>query len=192
MASEPQQIHPNLLRLALHFAALSKNKYMPTREHFCPDELHWLFGCFYTVDVLDGGEDYRFGYCGPCWKMFYGMDLSGKRLSEIEYAEQLHRRRADFDAIIAARRPGYSTGQLQWPNGHTIHYERLTIPFSGTSPHARDNATMLLVAAQSEIPVQDVFHYNIHGVPHVVDEDRVWPPFFQSHVHSPNIAIRSL
>lgn len=189
---DQKQIHPQLLRLALHFAALSKSKYMPARDRFHADDLHWLYGSFYTVDVLNGGADYRFGYCGPSWKMFYGIDLSGKRLSEVEYAPQLLRRRTDFDAIVAARRPGYSTGHLQWPDGYIIRYERLTIPFSGTDPATHDHATMLLVAAQCEIPAGDVIRYNIHGRPHVLDEDIAWPPFFQSHVHRPSTSMRSL
>lgn len=185
-------MNPNLLRLALHYAALSKSRTMPSRDRFHADDLHWLYGCFYTVDVLHEDHDYRFGYCGPCWKMFYGLDLSGKRLSEIEYAPQLHRRRADFDAVCAARRPGYCNGHLQWPDGYRIRYERLTIPFSGTQLQAHDQASMLLVAAQCEIPVGDVLRYNAHGRPQVTDEDIAWPPFFQSHSHKPSAAMRSL
>lgn len=167
-----QNIHPNLLRLMRHYA---HGGHMPKRQQFRPEELYWLYGYYYVVDVLGGG-DYRFGYCGHCWQLFYGIDLTGERLSEVEeHHPQLKLRRVEFDTVVADRHPSYSTGHMHWQDGNQASFHRLIIPFSGEN----GAPSMLIVAAQSNITPTQLLHYKIHGNPKIDLQSQDWSAITQ-------------
>lgn len=186
--SDSHDIHPNLLRLAQHFTRQTKRGFMPLREAFQQDELSWLYGYYYVVDVLEGGHDYRFGYCGHCWQIFYGLDLTGERLSEVEDYPHLRGRRADYDAVVHARHPAYAVGILQWPGGSQAHFHRIIIPFADEA----GTPSMLLVAAQSEIAPSQLLQYKVHGNPRILVEEQGWPNTIQSQLSSASTAMRSV
>ncbi|MGB8601114.1 MAG: hypothetical protein WCD42_02845 [Rhizomicrobium sp.] len=185
---DSRDIHPNLLRLAQHFTRHAKQGFMPRRDAFQQDELSWLYGYYYVVDVLEDGRDYRFGYCGHCWQLFYGMDLTGERLSEVESYPHLKGRRADYDAVIHARHPAYAVGILQWPGGSQAHFHRIIIPFA----NEHGAPSMLLVAAQSEIAPSQLLENKVHGNPRILVEEQGWPSAIQSQLSSDNIAMRPI
>lgn len=166
------RFHPNLARLAAHYATRTHNKHIPLQKHFDPEELHWLFGCFYAVAVLDGGADYRFGLCGTCWQSFYGLDPTGKKLSEVEYAVPMQERRGEFDTVVAARNPQYSSGFIVWPGGTRARYDKLIIPFADEA----GRIAMLLVAAQSDTPPAVLHQYEMLGHPRIAPKAVIWSP----------------
>lgn len=175
---ETHPIHPNLFRLTVHFGTRSDRRAVPLLQHFDPEELHWLFGCFYTVRVLDGAADYRFSYCGSCWQSFYGFDPTGKRLSELEAAGFLpmQGRRVEFDAVVAAKRSYYTQGLLDWPRGDSVRFDRLIIPFADKF----GRIVMLLVAAQGGENMPELIRHKMQGQPHVRNTDTFWPALIQS------------
>lgn len=174
-------INPELRRLTTHYAKTARNKPLPLLFAFDPEALHWLFGCFYSVKVLDGGLDYRFEHCGSCWKTFYGFDPTAKRLSEIEETETMKSKRAEFDAVVAVKLPQYAIGSLVWSNGVSVRFDRLTIPFVDEAGRVQ----MLLVAAQSGEPANAMTRHNILGRPQVVFEDTIWPSLTDPQWFSP-------
>lgn len=173
--ADDRHIHPNLLRLVRHYSQPARSGFMPKREQFKPEELYWLYGYYYVVDVLEGG-DYRFGYCGHCWQLFYGIDLTGERLSEVEeHHPQLKQRRVEFDTVVAERHPAYSTGHMRWQDGNQANFHRLIIPFAGEN----GSPAMLIVAAQSEITPTQMLHNKIHGNPRIDLQNHDWPDIAQ-------------
>jgi|GEM_PF-1312669 hypothetical protein len=161
MLAEPGHANTNLIRVVRYYSAMTGGKPMPHRDCFQPIDLHWLFGHFYTVDILNGGADYRFGYSGPFWSVIYGIDLSGRRMSEMDnllFAQDL---RALYDPVVAQRRPGYYRCRLSWQNGRYIAHERVTIPFAGDD----GLPSMLLVAAQYDRKISEVLCSKGCGLP---------------------------
>jgi hypothetical protein len=151
----PADLHPPLQRVEQYWAQLADGRPMPSRKDFHPHDLHWLFGHFYTVDILRGGADYRFGYVGDFWKALYASDLSGLLLSECEAFGKLMVLRASYDEAIRDRRPCYRTGRIVWPDQRSVHHERLTVPFAGDG----GEPSMLLVAAQCDRSIGELMRY---------------------------------
>jgi hypothetical protein len=177
---KPLAVNTKLLRLARYFGVMTGNVDMPLQSHFDLLALHWLFGCFYTVHVLNEGADYRFGFCGPCWQSFYGLDPTGRLLSEVEYAEPLKGRRVEFDAVVKCRHTMYTAGTMNWADGPTVRFDRIAIPFAD----AGGNVTMLLVAAQSDLDPAVLSRFKVSGYPRVIPEATFWPKPAQPPVHS--------
>ena len=168
--NQPLKIHPNLSRLVRYFAETAPNKTVALQRDFNLEALYWLFGCFYAVKVIDGGADYRFGYCGTCWQSFFGFDPSEKLLSEVENIEQLKTKRAEFDAVVAAKRLHYTIGCLVWPEDKTIRFDRVILPFADND----GRISMLLVAAQGEGNLANISRFKIRGYPRIVPKDTFW------------------
>jgi len=154
--------HPDLIRLARHCQGLAPPHQLPRRADFDPAPvMRYLAGQLYLIDVLDGGADYRFRLFGLFWQTVYGCNLAGELLSDIEATGNLLVLRAHYDACVAQRAPIFRPGKLIWPDRHAIAYQRLLIPFAGD-----DGAVSLLVcAAHSDIPREDVCLYQGLGVP---------------------------
>jgi hypothetical protein len=133
-----------LLRLAQYYETRTSGAPMPRRKLFHPNELSWLFGYFYTVDVLR--NDYRFGFIGPFWVAMYNYDPMGVKLSEMENCGRMKALRPMYDDAIAQKQSNYCVGRMVWPNGKSILHERITVPFSDDN----GEPSMLLVAAQCD------------------------------------------
>jgi hypothetical protein len=156
-----------LLRLAKYYEALGGGTAMPSKKFFHPDELSWLFGHFYTVDVLP--NDYRFGFIGPFWAAMYSFDPMGTRLSEMEACGRLRALRTMYDDAVTMKQSNYCIGRMIWPNGKSILHERITVPFAG----AKGEPAMLLVAAQCDRNVTDALLYKGFGEPRLELSDFV-------------------
>jgi hypothetical protein len=144
-----------LARVEEYSRQLACGRAMASRKDFHPNDLHWLFGHFYTADVLGAGADYRFHYVGDFWKTIYCLDLTGLTLGEIEACGRLKVLRASFDAVLASGKPSYRTGSLVWPDRKVIRHERLTVPFADES----GAISMLLVAAQCDRGIGELMRY---------------------------------
>lgn len=160
---EKYSTNPNLLRFAKYCEGLAGDKSMPHRQDFLPGNIHWLYGCFYAVEVMEGGRDYRCTFDSTLFGALYGFDLLGKRISELEACGRLSVQRRDFDAVTAAGAPRYRTGRLVWPDRKSIRNERIIVPFAGDD----GNAALLVVAAQCDKPFQELRGYKGIGEPHL-------------------------
>lgn len=147
------RVHPNLRRFAEYCQGLAKGGVMARAGDFRLSEAHWLFGFINIVDVINGGEDYRYASCGTFWKLILGFDLTGARLSEMEAVGRLKDLRDNYDHTVAAGAPRYRAADLYWPGGPSLHLERLVVPFAGPD----GKVSMLTVAAQCNCSLQELF-----------------------------------
>jgi hypothetical protein len=122
--------HPDLVRLARHCAAMAGERNMPQRRSLDPQEVVWLLGRIFLLDVLEGGADYRYRLFGSAMAMVYGEDLTGRRLSELGRDGFESAMRADYDAVVATRAPLFRRGDLLWPGKEYVGVERLLVPLS--------------------------------------------------------------
>jgi hypothetical protein len=145
-------VSPGLLRFAKFCDDLAASDPMPHRDRFHVREVPWLFGFLTVVDVLEGGRDYRFSYCGDFWKVTLNADMSGCRLSEAESCSQLSANRPNYDAAVKARAPRYRFGRWIWPNKHFIRIERLIVPFCDDD----GEVSMLVIAGHCEKTYREI------------------------------------
>lgn len=187
MPARPERANANLLRVIRYFASMTGGKPMPHYSCFRPNDLHWLFGHFYTVKVLDGGTDYRIGFCGPFWALMYGSDMTGCRLSELEACGRMRALRPVYNAVVAARHPSYCVGRMTWRGGQSIDHERVTIPFADDD----GNPALLLVAAQCNRELSEVLQAKGCGEPILELGEACHPDELQSSSHNSNSSLRS-
>jgi hypothetical protein len=185
--AEQLTANPKLLRVAQHYAAQAGGGKMPNRKCFRPEDLHWLFGHFYTVDILRGGADYRFGFCGPFWVAMYNLDPTGTLLSEMEACGRFKGLRGMYATSASTRIPYYCNGHLLWPNQKAVFHERVTVPFSNDS----GEASMLLVAAQCDRSLSDVLLAKGFGEPNLILGANVPVSQLRPRCESPDPAQRS-
>ncbi len=151
----------DMVRLAKYCAALAGTGEMPNRRDFRAADVAWMLGRIYLIDVLDSGTDYCFRLFGIFWEKMYGSDLTGRLLSEIEATGQLTALRADFDKVVAERRPFFHPGKLVWANQMAINYERLLVPFSGDD----GQVSLIMVALGCDVSLDDLVYYRGKGGP---------------------------
>ncbi len=151
---DKRTVSRDLLRFADYCLSLTEGGPMPHRHSFEVRTVPWLFGLIATVDVLDGGADYRFAYSGDLWKLALHCDLTGLRLSEIEAssARMPLALRTHYDAAVRARAPRYRFGRWIWPDEYFIRLERLIVPFAGKG----GAVSMLVVAVQCEKSIGEI------------------------------------
>jgi hypothetical protein len=156
--------HADLLRMNALYTLQKHGRNMPRRNDFRQSDLCWIFGRFYTVDVLRGGEDYRISSYGDFWKAVLGYDLTGTSISELEACGKLLGLRSVYDAVVTAHQPAYSSGQLRWPNQTSIGYERLSFPYADDT----DQPAMLLIAGCWDRNLQEIHELKRLGEPQLI------------------------
>lgn len=149
----------DLTRLAQHCEALAGEGEMPRWHDFRPNDVSWMLGRIYLVDVIDGGADYAFRLSGMLMKEIYGVDLYGRRLSELEDDGFKRALRGNYDTVIATRKPLYRRCLLRWPQNREINVERLLIPFCDDE----GTPAIILGAVHCDAPLEIVALYRGSG-----------------------------
>lgn len=152
----------DLMLLCKYCESLAGRQAMPPCRRFRLDAVPSLLGRLYLIDVLQG--DYRFRLFGVFWESLYGFDLTDQRLSALEAEGHLTALRADYDGIVAARRPVFHAGRLVWPDQKAIRYERLLVPLSDDG---RD-VSQILVAAGCDVSLADLSRHKGRGRPQLL------------------------
>jgi hypothetical protein len=158
------QTYPELVKLVTHCRELADGRELPNGGDFHPAQIRWMFGHLYIADVVDGGADYRCRLWGQFWETIFGLDLRGMRLSELERAGHVLHLRAEYDAIVADRSTRFRTGRVVWPDGKTVNFARVIIPFADDS----GNVAMLLSGGSSEMTPDDLAFFKGLGMPSFV------------------------
>lgn len=158
--------HPDLVRFAEHCDKLASGHPMPRREDFRPSDVSWMLGHLFIVDVVDDGEDYCFRLFGDFWQTILGFDLTGQRLSGLESFGFLTALRPEYASVVATQKPQFHPGKLVWPDGKTIDYQRLLIPFSREG----NQVSLILGAAHCENEIEDLILFVGQGLPQLVLE----------------------
>lgn len=159
--------YPDLAKLVDYCRSLTGGHGLPHRKDFRPSQVRWMFAYLYLVDVVDGGTDYRCRLWGQFWETIFGVSLLGKHLSDLEGAGSIMHLRAEYDAIVANRQMQFRVGRVVWPDNKTIGFARVIVPFCGDD----GNVSMLLSAATSDKPIDDLLFFKGMGIPSFAYED---------------------
>jgi hypothetical protein len=81
---DPNQLtSERLRRLYAYWASLKGERIAPSRSELNPAEMRDQLGWIWLMDVVDGGEDFRFRMGGDRVIQFFGQRLSGMLLSAV-------------------------------------------------------------------------------------------------------------
>lgn len=158
--------HPDMARFLSYCRDLAGERDLPRKSDFRPTQIRWLLEHIYLVDVLNGGADYRCRLWGLFWETIIAHNLTGMRLSELESAGQFTYLRAEYDAIVANRKPRFGVGQVVWPDNACLEYARMIVPFTDET----GAISMLLCAATTNRSLEDLIFFKGLGIPGFVFE----------------------
>jgi hypothetical protein len=111
----------------------------PSREDFDPYDLKYALGTLTLIEVLSDPLDYRYRLCGSITVSRYGLDLTGKRVSEIPDPALRQAVRAHLDEVLRREEPVARYYDRVAMGRWVIHGEVLALPLS------RDNLTIDMV-----------------------------------------------
>jgi len=92
---------------------------------------------------------YRIRLMGTQIVEWYGCDLSGRYLDEIDFGHGPQFTFALLDQVVDRRQAGHMTGEYTKQDGRTIRYERLFMPLASDGSRVD-----MLIGAAYELPSQ--------------------------------------
>ncbi len=102
----------------------------PARRDFDPLELKYVLGNLSLIDVLRDSRDYRYRLCGSISAARYGIDLTGRRLSEFLDIELRDVVRSHLDEVLRREAPVARFYDRTPIGDRIIHSEVLALPLS--------------------------------------------------------------
>lgn len=100
----------------------------PARTDFSMDDLLPWLGHLVLLDVLDGGDDFRFVVYGTALVEIFGFDLTGQRVSES--APQIGPRSLEeYQRVYAARAPDH-VARRSPANKEYVTITKIALPLS--------------------------------------------------------------
>jgi len=163
-ASQQHEENPQLARLLDYCRALAGQHALPLADDFRPRDVRWALGWISLIDVLDRGADFRFRLFGTMCQSVYGLDLTGKKLSEIERCGTFTGLRGNYEEVVNLRRPALKFVTFLWANGSEIGFERLLMPFVDRE----DEVCRILIAADCGMAEQDAIIVRGIGLPTMI------------------------
>lgn len=115
----------------------------PARHDFDPFELKYALGTLTLFEVLNDPRDYRYRLCGSITTARYGLDLTGKRVSEIPDPALRQVVRSHLDEVLQREAPVVRYYDRVQIGGWVVHGEVLALPLS------RDDRTIDMVFTAS-------------------------------------------
>lgn len=108
---------------------------MPLRADIDPVEMRtWLAGTFLADVHFDGKngrpEDIQFRVAGAQVADLYGMELTNRKLSEVDMDGFRHEGFANYMDAVAQQQPKYSLSRYVGDDGKAHRYEMLLMPLS--------------------------------------------------------------
>ncbi len=119
-----------LRRVYAYWKSLSRDGAMPRRADFDPVEVPLLLPYIYLVDVIDGGQDFKYRLVGTHITESVGFDFTGQRISEFMKTNESEDRAAAYADCLQSGMPNCSAGNLVDYGRDYMLYERLLCPFS--------------------------------------------------------------
>ena len=102
----------------------------PARNDFDPFELKYALGTLTLFDVLRDPVDFRYRLCGSITAARYGVDYTGKLLSEIPNAALRKIVRSHLDEVLEREEPVSRYYDRVMIDDWVIHGEVLALPLS--------------------------------------------------------------
>jgi hypothetical protein len=130
LSEEIDATHPGLAPVAdivMRWWSAKPPDGLPPRSAFPADEWGDLFGMISVVEPVDGGRDFRYRIHAGTVATIAGLDLTGKFLSDLPYAdyrEELIRLSAE---VMENGEPGFRRMKIMWM-GSEYDYVRVALP----------------------------------------------------------------
>jgi hypothetical protein len=119
---------PELERLYRFWDAKRAGRIAPARRDLAMEELKPWLGHLLVLEVIDGGADFVYRVYGTAISAFFGNDLTGKRLSEVDQPTQDVVGK-EYRDVVATLRPTYGVRAPRTFREHTL-VARANLPLS--------------------------------------------------------------
>lgn len=106
--------HPMVARFADLWHAKRGSSAAPGRSDFELDELAPWFGHVIIMDIIEGGEDFRYRMVGTAITQFLNRDYTGRTVLESNYSGALDQILDTFQRPVREGRPVFRCGHVIW------------------------------------------------------------------------------
>lgn len=136
---DPTDLAPPLREVREYWAGKCGVRPMPRRQDIDPLELPRSHMPYLSVlEVLSGGDDFRFRLLGTGITDLLGRDSTGKTVREVYAAADSEMRQWMLDvyqAVVTHKRPVLKRGSLRMVQKEYIDFEALHLPLSEDGEH---------------------------------------------------------
>lgn len=148
-----QQLRAHALKiLYAYWQEIRGDRPAPTRADIDPARIVSVLPTISLYDVEENPRRYRIRLTGTRNVSWYGCDLTGSYLDEIDLGAERTAILSFIDRVVLKAVPAHMTGEYVKHDGRTIRYERLLLPLSNDG----DRVDMLLGAGlrlPGDIPI---------------------------------------
>ncbi|MEQ9609641.1 MAG: PAS domain-containing protein [Kiloniellaceae bacterium] len=143
-----QQLRAEALKFLYNYwQQLARGRLVPSRADIDPACIVAVLPHIGLFDVESNPRRYRIRLMGTRIVSWYGCDLTGRYLDEIDFGTGDGFTFSLLDQVVDRRVPGYMSGEYTKQDGRTIRYERLYMPLSD------DGATVnMVIGAALRLP----------------------------------------
>ena len=111
--------------------ALRSGRIGPKRDELTPVHLRGVLASTFMIDVVDGGQDFRFRFAGDRVIQFMGRRFAGMLLSELTGTSFFDNMRAMYSGCVASKGPVTSgVRQVTYPGKEFLEAEAMVLPLS--------------------------------------------------------------
>lgn len=143
-----ERFHNKALQvLYTHWRSLCGPASLPGRGDIAPERIVQVIPHIGLFDVEHAPRRYRIRVMGTEIVRWYGCDLSGRYLDEIDFGQGQQFTFALLDQVVDRREAGHMTGEYTKQDGRTIRYERLFMPLASDGRRAD-----MVIGAAFELP----------------------------------------
>jgi len=129
---------PEIRQLVAYWNERRGERFAPSRADIDPTAIRWILPCLSMIDVIDGGQDFRFRLLGTRIVDGLGRDSTGRYFGEV-YAGQpnvMERMRERMHRVMRLKQPQYTRGTCYWqPDRAYKHFEDVNLPLSSDGTH---------------------------------------------------------
>lgn len=147
MVFEQRFHNRSLHQLYTYWSSLRGIGSLPGRGDIAPDRIVQVLPHIGLFDVESAPRRYRIRLMGTEIVRWYGCDLSGRYLDEVDFGHGPRFTFALLDQVVDCRLAGHMTGTYTKQDGRTIRYERLFMPLASDGSRVD-----MLIGAAYELP----------------------------------------
>lgn len=125
--------NPALAFMHAYWTNLRSGRAMPARADIKPTDFKSYLDSLAMVDVIDGGDEFRYRLVGTALTQYFFVDPTGKTTVEAwppKVTDIAERVRTNLRAVVRLRRPVHIWGTLEWPSFGREPFDALYLPFS--------------------------------------------------------------
>ena len=111
--------------------SLRSSRIGPKRDELSPALMRGVLASTFMIDVIDGGQDFRFRFAGDRVIQFMGRRFAGMLLSELTGSTFFDNMRAMYSGCVAAKGPVTSgVVAVTYPGKEYLEAEAMVLPLS--------------------------------------------------------------